>query len=81
MNTPLPANIGRPATNALEAAGILCLEDLTKISEKELRDMHGVGPKAISILKDSLNTFNGMNKQGVVKPVSHIGTTRKDSNG
>lgn len=55
MNTPLPASIGRPATNALEAASITSLEDLTKLTEKELADLHGVGPKALSILKQSLN--------------------------
>jgi ERCC4-type nuclease len=58
MNTSLPLSIGRPATNALEAIGISCLEDLCKISEKELAELHGVGPKAIRILKDSLDTSN-----------------------
>ena len=55
MSSPLPSSIGRPATNALTAAGISCLEDLAKISEKELSDLHGVGPKAVRLLKSSLD--------------------------
>lgn len=55
MNTPLPIHIGRPAISALEAANITCLEDLRKITEKQLADLHGVGPKAIGILKQTLN--------------------------
>lgn len=56
MNTPLPSGIGRSATSALGAVGIVYLEDLAKISEKELVGLHGVGPKAIGILKNSLDT-------------------------
>ena len=58
MNTPLPTNIGRPATNALIAAGITCLEDVAKHTEAELAALHGVGPKAIGILKDILRQHN-----------------------
>jgi len=58
MTTPLPSTIGRPATSALEAANITCLEDLTKISEKELSKLHGVGPKALGILKTTLDESN-----------------------
>ena len=54
-NTPLPTNIGQPATNALHAAGINSLKDLETITEKELGDMHGVGPKAIRLLKQVLD--------------------------
>jgi hypothetical protein len=55
MNTPLPTNIGRPATSALEAVNITSLEDLSKLTEKELFELHGVGPKAIGILKQCLD--------------------------
>jgi hypothetical protein len=58
MNTPLPTNIGRPATNALIAAGITCMEDVAKHTEAELAALHGVGPKAIGILKDILRQHN-----------------------
>lgn len=53
LKTPLPS-IGRPATNALISSGFIYLEDLARISEKELSDMHGVGPKAVVILKAEL---------------------------
>ncbi len=55
MNTPLPATIGRPATNALNAVNITCLEDVSRLSEKELANLHGVGQKAIGILKQCLD--------------------------
>ncbi len=55
MNTPLPTSIGRPATSALEAANITSLEDLSRMTEKELANLHGVGPKAIGILKQCLD--------------------------
>lgn len=59
MNTPLPANIGRPATAALKAANITCIEDVSRLTEKELASLHGVGPKAIGILKHCLEE-NGL---------------------
>jgi hypothetical protein len=58
MNTPLPLAIGRPATNALNAAGVTCLDDLRKMTEKEIAELHGVGPKAIGILKAALDECN-----------------------
>ena len=46
--------IGAPATRALEAAGYSRLSQLTKVSEAELGQLHGMGPKAISILRETL---------------------------
>lgn len=54
----LPTTIGRPATNALQAAGINSIKDLEPLTEAELTSMHGVGPKAVSILKQALETNN-----------------------
>lgn len=47
-------NIGAPATRALEAEGYTNLKQLTKISEVELAQLHGVGPRAIRILREAL---------------------------
>lgn len=47
-------NIGSPATRALEIEGYTTLKQLTKISEAELAQLHGVGPKAIRILGEAL---------------------------
>jgi len=50
----LPRAIGRPATRALAAAGITSLDELARLSETELASLHGVGPKAVAILRDAL---------------------------
>lgn len=52
-DSDLPS-IGRPARNALFAAGYYRMEQLTRVSEKELLGLHGVGQKAIDILRQAL---------------------------
>jgi len=47
-------NIGAPATRALSHEGYTQLKQLTKVSEAELAQLHGVGPKAIRILAEAL---------------------------
>jgi DNA-directed RNA polymerase alpha subunit len=47
-------NIGSPARRALEHEGYTTLKQLTKLSEAKLLQMHGVGPKAVRILKETL---------------------------
>ncbi len=47
-------NIGAPATRALTHEGYTTLKQLTKVSEAELAQLHGVGPRAIRILKEAL---------------------------
>lgn len=46
--------IGAPAIRALEAAGYSRLEQLTKVTEAELSQLHGMGPKALGILRETL---------------------------
>ena len=46
--------IGRPARAALAIAGVTRLDQLTAWSERELRALHGVGPKAVRILREAL---------------------------
>ena len=53
-NTSAFPKIGSPATRALEEAGYSRLEQLTKISEAELGQLHGMGPKALGILRETL---------------------------
>lgn len=50
----LPPSIGRPATQAMLGAGLTTLEQVATQSESELLAMHGVGPKAVRILRDVL---------------------------
>ncbi|MFB0918377.1 MAG: DNA-directed RNA polymerase subunit alpha C-terminal domain-containing protein [Clostridiaceae bacterium] len=46
--------ISAPAKRALESVGVKELKDVTKHSEKELLDLHGFGPKGMTILKKLL---------------------------
>ena len=50
----LPDGIAKPATRALAGAGITRLAQLANISEAKLAQLHGVGPKAIGIIRDAL---------------------------
>ena len=56
MTSPdaFPRGIGRPATGALLAAGYTDLTQLDGVAEKDLLRMHGVGPKAVAVLRDAL---------------------------
>lgn len=47
----LPRSIGRPATAALQLAGITRLEEVAERNERDLLQLHGVGPKAIRLLR------------------------------
>jgi predicted flap endonuclease-1-like 5' DNA nuclease len=51
--TDLPA-VGRPATTALGHAGITTLDHVAEHTEAELLALHGVGPKAVRILREAL---------------------------
>ena len=44
--------IGTPAHRALANENITSIEQLSTYSEKQLLQLHGFGPKAISILKE-----------------------------
>jgi len=50
-----PKGIGRPATRALLAAGYTRLEQLTIVRAPDIKQLHGVGPKAIKILRATLS--------------------------
>lgn len=46
--------IAAPARRALVDKKLLKLSDLKKISEKELKSLHGMGPNALKILKKEM---------------------------
>lgn len=50
----LPAKLGAPAERALAGAGIKKLKQLTKFSEGEIKQLHGIGPNAIGKLRQAL---------------------------
>ncbi|MBL8101397.1 MAG: DUF1801 domain-containing protein [Anaerolineales bacterium] len=62
-NSDFP-KIGSPATRALEAAGYTNLKQLTKVTEAEIAQLHGMGPKALGILRDTLKAQGLSFKQG-----------------
>ena len=43
----LPAGLAKPAQRALANAGCSQLKDLAKLSEDEVKKLHGMGPKAL----------------------------------
>jgi predicted flap endonuclease-1-like 5' DNA nuclease len=50
----LPRAIGRPATGALAEAGYTRLDQLAGVPEMEIAGLHGVGPKAVRVLREAL---------------------------
>lgn len=54
QKTPLPTGISKPATRALHNQGYYYIEDLASLTEAELLSLHGLGPKAIPVLKQAL---------------------------
>lgn len=53
-DTEFPRSIGRPATGALAQAGYTRFAQLEHVSAATLLKLHGVGPKAIRILRGEL---------------------------
>jgi predicted flap endonuclease-1-like 5' DNA nuclease len=53
MQTDFP-KIGQPALRALTGAGYTRLEQLAEASEDEILKLHGMGPKAMGILREAL---------------------------
>lgn len=69
MEKSLP-KIGKPAENALNDIGINTLEQVARISENTLLKIHGVGPKAVKILKDTLKEKGMTFKSDIGLPIS-----------
>jgi hypothetical protein len=49
-----PRGIGAPATRALIAAGYTELRQLAGVPAAQLERLHGMGPKALSVLQAAL---------------------------
>jgi uncharacterized protein YdhG (YjbR/CyaY superfamily) len=56
--------LASPAQRALASAGITKLEQLTKLTEAELSQMHGMGPNALGILRETMKAKNWSFQQG-----------------
>ena len=46
--------LASPAQRALAGAGIQRLEQLTKLSEEQLKQLHGIGPNALKQLHQAM---------------------------
>lgn len=55
QESDLPIKLSAPARRALVGAGYLRLEQLTRVSEAELKQLHGVGPNALNQLRLALD--------------------------
>jgi hypothetical protein len=54
QESDLPDKLAQPAQRALAAAGIRRLKDLTRFSEDEVKQWHGIGPNALKQLRLAL---------------------------
>lgn len=48
------SKIGAPARRSLERNGVTTLHELSKLTEKEVLELHGMGPSTIPKLKEAL---------------------------
>jgi hypothetical protein len=54
QESDLPSGLSAPARRALVGAGYVRLEQLTRISEAEIKHLHGIGPNALKQLRHAL---------------------------
>jgi hypothetical protein len=54
MPTDLP-KIAQPAVRALASVNVAKLEHLGSFTEKDIKDLHGMGPKALGKLKEAMS--------------------------
>jgi len=54
QESDLPKGLAKPALRALANHGLSGLEQVAKLSERELKELHGIGPNAIKQLRLAL---------------------------
>jgi hypothetical protein len=52
--TDLPEGLAAPARRALAQAGFIRIEQFTDLTEAEVSELHGLGPKAIDLIRLAL---------------------------
>jgi len=74
QESDLPTGLAKPAQPALANAGYLRLKDLGKLSEAEVKQLHGMGPRALDQLRRALRA-NGLSfaKAEDAEAVAHCG--------
>jgi DNA-directed RNA polymerase alpha subunit len=53
-DSDLPAGLAAPARRALAEAGYTRIEQFTELTEAQVRQLHGMGPKAIEQIRLAL---------------------------
>lgn len=51
-----PAGVAAPALRALYAAGYRTLKDVVKITDEDLLSLHGMGPKAVRLIREAISS-------------------------
>jgi hypothetical protein len=74
LQSDFPASMGAVAPRGLIQSGIASMQQATKYTEKELLRIHGVGPKALRILKEELKKQKLSLKPDTEKPKHRIFT-------
>jgi hypothetical protein len=54
QSNAFPAGLSQPALRALAAAGYTSLDQLAQVTGADLGRLHGMGPKAIELLRQAL---------------------------
>ncbi|HKV59041.1 MAG TPA: DNA-binding protein [Ktedonobacteraceae bacterium] len=54
QESDLPVRLSAPARRALAGAGYWRLEQLSEVSEAEIKKLHGIGPNALNQLRHAL---------------------------
>ena len=54
QESDLPAELSNPARRALVSAGYVRLKQFTSLTEAEVLRLHGMGPKAMDLLRREL---------------------------
>ncbi|SDJ27909.1 hypothetical protein SAMN05192558_11456 [Actinokineospora alba] len=50
----IPGRVGKPALRAFAAAGFSTVEQFAQVSAVEVAALHGLGPKAVIVMRESL---------------------------
>jgi DNA-directed RNA polymerase alpha subunit len=50
-----PPGLAQPALRALSAAGYTRLDQFTRVTEADLLKLHGMGPKALGLIRSALH--------------------------
>jgi len=77
----LPVGLAKPAQRALAAAGYWRLEQLANLGEAELKQLHGIGPKALDELRRAMSakglSFPAEQKRQSVMTSKRVNTTQE----